>query len=112
MNDAWWTTTLCVPDEPAPRLAIMEKFPGLLSLIAMANDLPTSLRTTWPSRKTYSKRPEEHPNAPAWHVFDATFRRTSWWAANDQGLKPDSQIPKKWFDEGFVAKANTIRELG
>ena len=27
-----------------------------------------------------------------------------------KALKPDSQIPKKWFDEGFVAKADTIRE--
>ena len=28
-----------------------------------------------------------------------------------KAMKPDSQIPKKWFDEGFVAKADTIREL-
>ena len=28
-----------------------------------------------------------------------------------KSMKPDFQIPKKWFDTGFVAKANSIREL-
>jgi 3-oxosteroid 1-dehydrogenase len=26
-------------------------------------------------------------------------------------MKPDWTIPKKWYDTGFVAKANTVREL-
>jgi 3-oxosteroid 1-dehydrogenase len=45
-------------------------------------------------------------------VFDATFRENFMVGPlMTKAMKPDSQIPKKWFDEGFVAKADTIREL-
>ncbi|MEC7517812.1 MAG: FAD-binding protein [Pseudomonadota bacterium] len=114
MNDAWWTTTLCVPDEPAPRLAIMEKsFPGSCVVNRdgkrFANESQNYMAFQKDLFKTHT---EEHPNAPAWHVFDATFRENFMVGPlMTKAMKPDSQIPKKWFDEGFVAKAETIREL-
>ena len=114
MNDAWWTTTLCVPDEPAPRLAIMEKsFPGSCVVNCdgkrFANESQNYMAFQKDLFKTHT---EEHPNAPAWHVFDATFRENFMVGPlMTKAMKPDSQIPKKWFDEGFVAKADTIREL-
>ena len=114
MNDAWWTTTLCVPDEPAPRLAIMEKsFPGSCVVNRdgkrFANESQNYMAFQKDLFKTHT---EEHPNAPAWHVFDATFRENFMVGPlMTKAMKPDSQIPKKWFEEGFVAKANTIREL-
>ena len=114
MNDAWWTTTLCVPDEPAPRLAIMEKsFPGSCVVNRdgkrFANESQNYMAFQKDLFKTHT---EEHPNAPAWHGFDATFRETfTVGPLMTKAMKPDSQIPKKWFDEGFVAKADTIREL-
>ncbi len=114
MNDAWWTTTLCVPDEPAPRLAIMEKsFPGSCVVNRdgkrFANESQNYMAFQKDLFKTHT---DEHPNAPAWHVFDATFRENFMVGPlMTKAMKPDSQIPKKWFDEGFVAKADTIREL-
>ena len=114
MNDAWWTTTLCVPDEPAPRLAIMEKsFPGSCVVNRdgkrFANESQNYMAFQKDLFKTHT---EEHPNAPAWHVFDATFRENFMVGPlMTKAMKPDSQIPKKWFDEGFVAKADTIHEL-
>ena len=114
MNDAWWTTTLCVPDEPAPRLAIMEKsFPGSCVVNRdgkrFANESQNYMAFQKDLFKTHT---QEHPNAPAWHVFDATFRENFMVGPlMTKAMKPDSQIPKKWFDEGFVAKANTISEL-
>ncbi|MEC7568741.1 MAG: FAD-binding protein [Pseudomonadota bacterium] len=114
MNDAWWTTTLCVPDEPAPRLAIMEKsFPGSCVVNRdgkrFANESQNYMAFQKDLFKTHT---EEHPNAPAWHVFDATFRENFMVGPlMTKAMKPDSQIPKKWFDEGFVAKAETIRDL-
>ena len=54
----------------------------------------------------------ETPNAPAWHVFDARFRKNYMVGPMmTEAMKPDWQIPKKWFETGFVAKANTVREL-
>ena len=114
MNDAWWTTTLCVPDEPAPRLAIMEKsFPGSCVVNRdgkrFANESQNYMAFQKDLFKTHT---DEHPNAPAWHVFDATFRENFMVGPlMTKAMKPDSQIPKKWFDEGFVAKADTIGEL-
>ena len=114
MKDAWWTTTLCVPDEPAPRLAIMEKsFPGSCVVNRdgkrFANESQNYMAFQKDLFKTHT---DEHPNAPAWHVFDATFRENFMVGPlMTKAMKPDSQIPKKWFDEGFVAKADTIREL-
>ena len=114
MNDAWWTTTLCVPDEPAPRLAIMEKsFPGSCVVNRdgkrFANESQNYMAFQKDLFKTHT---EEHPNAPAWHVFDATFRDNFMVGPlMTKSLKPDSKIPQKWFDTGFVAKADTIRDL-
>ena len=114
MKDAWWTTTLCVPDEPSPRLAIMEKsFPGSCVVNRdgkrFANESQNYMAFQKDLFKTHT---DEHPNAPAWHVFDATFRENFMVGPlMTKSMKPDFQIPKKWFDTGFVAKANSIREL-
>ena len=114
MKDAWWTTTLCVPDEPSPRLAIMEKsFPGSCVVNRdgkrFANESQNYMAFQKDLFKTHT---DEHPNAPAWHVFDATFRENFMVGPlMTKTMKPDFQIPKKWFDTGFVAKANSIREL-
>ena len=114
MNDAWWTTTLCVPGEPAPRLAIMEKsFPGSCVVNKdgqrFANESQNYMAFQKDLFKTHTP---EHPNAPAWHVFDTTFRENFMVGPlMTKSMKPDSQIPKVWFETGFVAKANTIEEL-
>ena len=114
MKDAWWTTTLCVPDEPSPRLAIMEKsFPGSCVVNRdgkrFANESQNYMAFQKDLFKTHT---DEHPNAPAWHGFDATFRENFMVGPlMTKSMKPDFQIPKKWFDTGFVAKANSIREL-
>ena len=114
MKDAWWTTTLCVPDEPAPRLAIMEKsFPGSCVVNRDGKRFANESQNYMAFQKDlFRSHTEEHPNAPAWHVFDATFRENFMVGPlMTKAMKPDSQIPKKWFETGFVAKADTIREL-
>ena len=114
MNGAWWTTTLCVPDEPTPRLAIMEKsFPGSCVVNRAGKRFANESQNYMAFQKAlFATHSDESPNAPAWHIFDARFRRNYIVGPMmTQAMKPDWQIPKKWFDTGFVAKANTIREL-
>ena len=114
MKDAWWTTTLCVPDEPTPRLAIMEKsFPGSCvvnrSGLRFANESQNYMAF---QKDLFASHTEDSPNAPAWQIFDARFRRNFMVGPlMTAAMKPDWQIPKSWFDTGFVAKAGTIREL-
>jgi 3-oxosteroid 1-dehydrogenase len=114
MGDAWWTTTLVVPDEPTPRLAIMEKsFPGSCVVNRAGKRFANESQNYMAFQKALFKtHTAETPNAPAWHVFDARFRKNYMVGPMmTEAMKPDWQIPKKWFDTGFVAKANTIREL-
>lgn len=114
IEHAWWCTTLCVPDEPAPRLSIMEKsFPGSCVVNAagqrFANESQNYLAF---QRRQFEAHSESNPCAPAYHIFDSRFRRH--YMAGPmmtKSTKPDWSIPKKWFTAGFVGKAGTIAEL-
>ena len=114
MNGAWWTTTLCVPDEPSPRLSIMEKsFPGSCVVNKNGQRFANESQNYMAFQKELFKaHSEDNPCAPAYHVFDARFRRNYIVGPMmTASMKPDWTIPKKWYDTGFVAKANTVREL-
>ncbi len=114
MGNAWWTTTLCVPDEEAPRLSIMEKsFPGSCVVNIKGERFANESQNYMAFQKELFKaHTDDNPCAPAYHVFDAQFRRNYITGPlMTESMKPDWTIPKKWFETGFVAKANTIREL-
>jgi len=114
MKDAWWTTTLCVPDEPTPRLAIMEKsFPGSCVVNRAGERFANESQNYMAFQKDlFATHSDDSPNAPAWHIFDARFRRNFMVGPlMTAAMKPDWQIPKSWFETGFVAKAGSIREL-
>ena len=93
MQDAWWTTTLVVPDEPTPRLAIMEKsFPGSCVVNRDGKRFANESQNYMAFQKALFKtHTPEHPNAPAWHVFDARFRK------NLHGRPHDDRV-----DEGLT----------
>jgi 3-oxosteroid 1-dehydrogenase len=114
MKDAWWTTTLCVPDEPTPRLAIMEKsFPGSCVVNRAGERFANESQNYMAFQKDlFATHSDDSPNAPAWHIFDARFRRNFMVGPlMTAAMKPDWQIPKSWFETGFVAKAGSITEL-
>ena len=114
MKDAWWTTTLCVPDEPTPRLAIMEKsFPGSCVVNRAGERFANESQNYMAFQKDlFATHSDTSPNAPAWQIFDARFRRNFMVGPlMTAAMKPDWQIPKSWFETGFVAKANSIHDL-
>ncbi|MBT3458271.1 MAG: FAD-binding protein [Halieaceae bacterium] len=114
MKDAWWTTTLCVPDEPTPRLAIMEKsFPGSCVVNRAGERFANESQNYMAFQKDlFATHSDTSPNAPAWQIFDARFRRNFMVGPlMTAAMKPDWQIPKSWFETGFVAKANRIHDL-
>ena len=114
MKDAWWTTTLCVPDEPMPRLAIMEKsFPGSCVVNRAGERFANESQNYMAFQKDlFATHSDTSPNAPAWQIFDARFRRNFMVGPlMTAAMKPDWQIPKSWFETGFVAKANSIHDL-
>ena len=114
MKDAWWTTTLCVPDEPTPRLAIMEKsFPGSCVVNRAGERFANESQNYMAFQKDlFATHSDTSPNAPAWQIFDARFRRNFMVGPlMTAAMKPDWPIPKSWFETGFVAKANSIHDL-
>ena len=113
-ENAWWCTTLCVPDEPSPRLAVMEKsFPGSCVVNAAGNRFANESQNYMAFQKDQFKaHNDSEPCAPAFHIFDSRFRRD--YMAGPlmtKSTKPDWSIPKKWFETGFVGKADTVEEL-
>ena len=111
---AWWCTTLCVPDEPSPRLGVMEKsFPGSCVVNAAGQRFANESQNYMAFQKEqFAAHSDENPCAPAYHIFDSQFRRN--YMAGPlmtKSVKPDWTIPKKWFETGFVGKAETIEEL-
>jgi 3-oxosteroid 1-dehydrogenase len=114
MSDAWWCTTITVPGEPMPRLSIMEKsYPGSCVVNAAGRRFTNESQNYMAYQKElFARHSDENPCVPSFHVFDARFRRTYIVGPlyNSQ-MRPDWMVPQRWFDEGFVHKANTIAEL-
>src|SRR5882672_4066270 len=47
------------------------------------------------------------PAVPSWALFDNQYMRNYMLA----GMMPGSQKPQRWYDEGYLKKADTLEEL-
>ncbi|MGI9275313.1 MAG: FAD-binding protein [Endozoicomonas sp.] len=114
MDGAWWCTTIKAPDDPAPRLAIMEKsLPGNC-VVNMAGKRIANESQNYMAYQTelFASHSEEHPNSPAYMVFDKRFRNSYIVGPLMDGKsRPDSALPKNYFDNGFMAKEDSIEAL-
>lgn len=114
MENAWWSTTLCVPGEEIPRLSIMEKsFPGSCVVNIKGRRFANESQNYMAFQKELFKaHSEENPCAPAFQIFDARFRANYMVGPlMTASMRPDWTLPKAWFEQGFIAKADTIPEL-
>jgi 3-oxosteroid 1-dehydrogenase len=114
MEGAWWCTTISAPDEPAPRLAIMEKsLPGSC-VVNMAGKRIANESQNYMAYQTefFASHTEATPNAPAYMIFDKRFRNSYMVGPLlDVQSRPDSAIPKSYFENGFMAKEDSIEAL-
>jgi len=114
LDSAWWCTTVSVPGEPCPRLSIMEKsFPGSC-VVNMAGKRFANESQNYMAfqKELFRVHTDEVPCAPMYQVFDARFRRSYLVGPlMTAQLRPDWTIPKRWFQDKLVGKADTIREL-
>ncbi|GAB3103647.1 FAD-dependent oxidoreductase [Aestuariicella hydrocarbonica] len=114
MNNAWWSTTLCVPGEDIPRLSIMEKsFPGSCVVNVKGQRFANESQNYMAFQKRlFEAHSDDNPCAPAYQVFDARFRSNYMVGPlMTASMRPDWTLPKAWFEQGFIAKADTIPEL-
>lgn len=114
MNGAWWCTTMKAPDDPAPRLAIMEKsLPGSC-VVNMAGKRIANESQNYMAYQTalFASHSAENPNVPAYMVFDKRFRDSYIVGPLlDAQSRPDKAIPKDYFENGFLAIENSIDAL-
>ncbi len=114
MHGAWWCTTISVPDEPLPRLSIQEKsFPGSILVAADGKRIANESQNYMAYQLAFfEEHSEERPCIPSYLIFDARFRASYIVGPLlTSSLKPDWMIPQKYYDEGFLAKADSLEEL-
>jgi 3-oxosteroid 1-dehydrogenase len=114
MNGAWWCQTLKAPDDPVPRMAIMEKsYPGCCVVNRKGRRIANESQNYMAYQLAFfAKHSESDPQTPSWLVFDARFRRRYFVGPlMTARFRPDRSLPKSYFDSGFLAKADSIEEL-
>ncbi len=114
MDEAWWCNTISVPGEEIPRLSIMEKsYPGSIVVNPAGERFSNESQNYMAfQQETFEKHTAENPCNPSWQVFDANFRATYFVGPlYNSKFRPDWALPKRYEQEGFFAKADSIREL-
>lgn len=114
MNGAWWCTTVCAPDDPVPRLAIMEKsYPGSCVVNRRGRRIANESQNYMAYQlELFSKHSDADPQAPAWMIFDAGFRKRYFVGAlMNAGMRPDKKLPADYFTSGFLTRADSITLL-
>lgn len=115
MDGAWWCTTIVTPGEPSPRLSIMEKsLPGGVMVNLNGKRIANESQNYMAYQKALFAVHDDETNscAPMYHIFDGRFRKS--YIAGPlmtKDVKPDWTISKDWYEQKFVGKASTIREL-
>lgn len=114
MSGAWWCQTVKAPDDPVPRMAIMEKsYPGSCVVNRKGRRIANESQNYMAYQLAFfAKHSESDPQTPSWLVFDARFRRRYFVGPlMNSRFRPDRALPKSYFETGFLAKAETIEEL-
>jgi 3-oxosteroid 1-dehydrogenase len=110
MENAWWCTTKSIPGVEYPYLNIISKsLPGSI-VVNKAGQRFSNESQNYMSflKESFGKHSDENPCFPCYMIFDSDFRKKrSVWPA----LIPDLFLPRRYYDEGFMAKGNTIQEL-
>lgn len=110
----WWCNTFSAPDEDIPRLAIIEKsLPGCCVVNMNGERIGNESQNYMAyQQRLYATHSEENPNAPAYMVFDARYRKNYIVGPifNPQ-MRPDDKIPQSYFDSKFMGKADTVEGL-
>lgn len=114
MHGAWWCTTTFAPDEPKPRLSIIEKsMPGSCVVNLKGQRIANESQNYMAYQLDYFKtHTEESPNYPSYMIFDARFRKEYFVGTLLKShMRPDRTLPKSYFDESFLAIADDIESL-
>jgi 3-oxosteroid 1-dehydrogenase len=114
MVGGWWCSSMRAPDDPVPRLAIMDKsYPGNIVVTRRGRRIANESQNYYAYQlEFYRRHTAEDPQAPSWMIFDARSRRMYFngplWPTR---YLPDWRLPRAYFNSGFLSRAGSIREL-
>lgn len=114
MSGGWWCSSIRAPDDPVPRLAIMDKsYPGNIVVTRRGRRIANESQNYITYQlEFYRRHTRADPQAPSWMIFDGRSRRTYFngplWPTR---YRPDWRLPRAYFSSGFLTRANSIREL-
>ena len=114
MDGGWWCSSIRAPDDPVPRLAIMDKsYPGNIVVTRRGRRIANESQNYITYQlEFYRRHTAEDPQAPSWMIFDARSRRMYFngplWPVR---YRPDKRLPRSYFSCGFLTRADSIREL-
>lgn len=114
LDSAWWCNTISVPGETIPRLSIMEKsYPGSIVVNPAGERFSNESQNYMAYQlETFARHSDENPCVPSWQIFDARFRATYFVGPlYNSKFRPDWLLPKSWEQQGFMARAGSIRGL-
>ena len=114
MNGGWWCSSIKAPDDPVPRLAIMEKsYPGNCVVNQRGRRIANESQNYIAYQlELFARHSEADPQVPAWMVFDARFRRSYFVGPlSTERFRPDWMLPRSYYSSGFLSRAETIGEL-
>ena len=114
LDEAWWCNTISVPGEDQPRLSVMERsYPGSIIVNPAGKRFSNESQNYMAfQQETFRLHSDDNPCHPTWQVFDANFRANYFVGPlYNSKFRPDWMIPRRYEQEGFYAKAETIREL-
>jgi 3-oxosteroid 1-dehydrogenase len=114
MSGGWWCSSIKAPDDPVPRLAIMEKsYPGSCVVNRRGRRIANESQNYITYQlELFARHSDSDPQVPAWMVFDARFRRSYFVGPlSTARFRPDWMLPRSYFTSGFLSRAGTIREL-
>jgi len=114
MNGGWWCSSIRAPDDPVPRLAIMDKsYPGNIVVTRRGRRIANESQNYITYQlEFYRRHTPQDPQAPSWMIFDARSRRMYFngplWPVR---YRPDKRLPQSYFASGFLTRADSVREL-
>lgn len=110
MENAWWCTTKCIPGNNYPFLSIITKsLPGSIVVNQRGKRFSNESQNYMSFLKeTFKQHSDEKPCVPCFIIFDSNFRKNY---SVYPILIPNMFLPQRYYDEGFLGKADTIKEL-
>jgi 3-oxosteroid 1-dehydrogenase len=114
MDGGWWCSSIRAPDDPVPRLAIMDKsYPGNIVVTRRGRRIANESQNYITYQlEFYRRHTAQDPQAPSWMIFDARSRRMYFngplWPVR---YRPDKRLPRSYTSSGFLTRADSIREL-